>query len=64
MYSEYSMLALAIVAGLVVTGTLLPFDINWSISEELEFQEMDFDMDEESLNATQTNNGAATTSSI
>lgn len=58
------MLALAIVAGLVVTGTLLPFDINWSISEELEFQEMDFDMDEESLNATQTNNGAATTSSI
>lgn len=58
------MLALAIVAGLVVTGTILPFDINWSASEELEFQEMDFDMDEESLNATQTNNGAATTSSI
>ncbi len=58
------MLALAIVVGLIVTGTLLPFDINWSASEELEFQEMDFDMDEESVNATQTNNGAATTSSI
>jgi len=64
MYSEYSLIVLLCIGGMILLAGLSPVDCDWSKIEDEEFQESDFEETEESLTATQAKSGAAATSAM
>lgn len=63
MYTEFVIPALLCVAGLILVADFLPIEMEWNPDQNPDHEE-DFASTEESLNASQTNSGAATTSAM
>lgn len=64
MYSEYSLLALSAVLVLIALIRYAPLDLDWSVMDDEDFQEIDLDENAEIRTAAQANKGAAATSAM
>lgn len=62
MHSEYSILALSLVAGLLSLAGFLPVDFDWESLPESDDYEIDLEESLESRTAIHANRGAAATS--
>lgn len=63
MHPQFVLPAMLCVAGLIVLADLWPIEVELSPDQNPDYED-DLETAEDNLKATQTNNGAATTSSI
>jgi hypothetical protein len=63
MHTEYVIPVFLCVAGLILIADVLPIEAEWSPDQNPDYED-DFEIQEDSLNANQTNTGATTASSM